>query len=199
MFYQTASLQEQGIHQSPTGDPLHNHRHASDFQLLTSWASPEQEAQPCHVCSRPVGLVTGRPVPRAIRDWVVVHRRPGYKIISIYKPPPSCTVLQCSYLPHWPCRQWHLVNCDWMPVSYTGGQSPYSHRHRNSWASSQRSCTFSSMPCHGAWAPPLSAHLSTECECTVSQIKTPVCAHRTTTYQFIWQQQHTCGALGDHR
>ena len=44
---------------------------------------------------------------------------------------------------------------------------------------------------------PLSAHLSTGCECTASQIETPVYARRTTTHQFIWQQQHTCGAPGE--
>jgi len=32
-------------------------RQASDSQLLTSWVSWEQEAQPCHVCSRAVGMV----------------------------------------------------------------------------------------------------------------------------------------------
>ena len=43
------------------------------------------------------------------------------------------------------------------------------------------------------------AHLSTEWKCTVSQVDTPICTRRTTTHQFIWQQQHTCGILGRSR
>jgi len=59
----------------PAGDPLHNCRQASNYQLLTSWVNPEQESRPCHVCPRAVGMVTGRPVSRSLRDWVVVRRR----------------------------------------------------------------------------------------------------------------------------
>jgi len=106
-------------------------------------------------------------------------------------------VPMCSYPPHWPCHQRRLANCDWMPAPYSKGQPSYSRRHPTRWASSQRSYTFSNMPCHRAWTPAsLSAHLPTGCECTASQIDTPVCARRATTDQFIWQQQHTCGALG---
>ena len=47
---------------------------ANDSQLCTSWVSPEQESQPCHICPRPVGMVTGRTVSREIRDWVAVRR-----------------------------------------------------------------------------------------------------------------------------
>ena len=73
----------------------------------------------------------------------------------------------------------------------------HSWRHPICWASLQWSHTFSSTPCYGAWTPaPLSTHLSTECKCTAPQIETAICTSRTTTYQFIWQQQHTCGALG---
>ena len=62
-------------------------------------------------------------------------------------------------------------------------------------ASSQWSHTVSSTLCHGAWTPAsLSAHLYTECKCTVSQIETPICTRCRTTHQFIWQQ-HMCGAL----
>ena len=44
-------------------------------------------------------------------------------------------------------------------------------RHPNCWASSQRSHIVSSTSCHGAWtSAPLSAHLSTECDCMASQI-----------------------------
>ena len=58
-----------------------------------------------------------------------------------------------------------------------------SRKHPIYWASSQRSYTFSSTPCHGAWTPtPLSVHLSIEWECTVSQIDTPICTSHTTTY-----------------
>ena len=59
-----ASLQEQGFHHRPTGDPLHNRRQASDSQLFTSWVSPEQEPRPFHVCPRAVGTVTGWSVSR---------------------------------------------------------------------------------------------------------------------------------------
>ena len=39
--------------------------------------------------------------------------------------------------------------------------------------------------------------MSTECKCMASQIETHICICRTTTRQFMWQQQqHTCGALG---
>jgi len=43
------------------------------------------------------------------------------------------------------------------------------------------------------------AHLSTEWKYTVSQVDTPICTRRTTTHQFIWQQQHTCATLGGSR
>ena len=106
-------------------------------------------------------------------------------------------VPQCLYPPHSPCHQRSLANCDWMPTSCTRGQPSYSCSHPTCWASSQWSYTFSSTPCRGVWSPaPLSAHLSTGCEYTASQIETTICARRTTTHQFIWQQQHTYGALG---
>jgi len=72
----------------------------------------------------------------------------------------SCLVPQCSYPYHWPCHQSH-ENRDWMPASYTRGQTSCSCRHPTCWASSQRSCTFSSTPWRGTGTPaPLSAHLS---------------------------------------
>ena len=43
---------------------------------------------------------------------------------------------------------------------------------------------------------PLSARLSNECCCTSPEIGTPICTHRTATHQLLWQQQHTCGAVG---
>ena len=67
--YRAAILQEQGIHHYPTGNPLHNVRQAWDSQFLTTLVNPEQESRPCHVCSRAVGIVTGRSLSRAIRDW----------------------------------------------------------------------------------------------------------------------------------
>ena len=70
-------------------------------------------------------------------------------------------------------------------------------RHPTSWASSQWSHTVSSTLCHGAWtSAPLRAHPSIECRCTAPQIETSICTSRTTSHQFIWQQQHTCGAVG---
>jgi len=40
-----------------------------------------------------------------------------------------------------------------------------------------------------SYPSPLSAHLSTKRGCTASQIETPICTCRTTTYQFTWWQQ----------
>jgi len=56
------------------------------------------------------------------------------------------------------CHQRHLAINDalrivtghWMPASCTSEQSSYSRRHPTCWASSQRSHTVSSTPCHGA-------------------------------------------------
>jgi len=111
----------------------------------------------------------------------------------------SCLVPECSYPPHWLCHQWRLANCGLMPASYTSGQFSNPRKHPTCWASSQCSHTVSSTPCHGAWRPaPLSAHQYIECRCTAPQIKTPICIRRT-THQFIWQQQHTWGALGHGR
>jgi len=50
-------------------------------------------------------------------------------------------------------------------------------------------------PGHLSTQPALSCPVSTECECTVFQIKIPICICHTSTHQF-WQQ-HTCGALGE--
>jgi len=60
--------------------------------------------------------------------------------------------------------------------------------HPTCWALSQRSHTFSSMLCHGAWTSvPFSDHLSNKWECMASQIETPICTHCTTIHQFNWQ------------
>ena len=76
----------------------------------------------------------------------------------------SCLVPQCSYPPYWSHHQRRLANCDWMPASYSSGQLSNPRRHPTWWASSQRSHTISSTPCHGAWTPaPLSAHPSIGC------------------------------------
>jgi len=84
-----------------------------------------------------------------------------------------------------------------MPVSYTSVQPSYPRRHPTCWASSQRNHTIFRTPCHEAWtSAPLSAHPSNECCCTAPQIETPICTRRTTTHQLLWQQQHTCGAVG---
>ena len=70
-------------------------------------------------------------------------------------------------------------------------------RHPTCWASSQRSHTISRKPCHGAWtSAPLSTHPSIGCSCMAPQIETPICTRCTTTHEFFWQQQHTCGAVG---
>ena len=56
----------------------------------------------------------------------------------------------------------------------------------------------STRPLHAtAWTSvSLSVHPSIECKCTALQIETPISIRCTTTHQFIWQQQHTCDALG---
>jgi len=73
--------------------------------------------------------------------------------------------------------------------------------HPTCWASSQRSrWSVSGTLHHSAWtSAPLSAHpsLSTERECTSSQMKTPICTRLKPAHQFIWQQQQRmCGGLG---
>ena len=88
-----------------------------------------------------------------------------------------------STTPHWPHHQQRLANCDWMPASYTSGQPSNPCRHRTCWASSQWSHTIFRTP-------------SIECCCTAPQIETPICTRRTATHQLLWQQQHTCGAVG---
>ena len=63
-----------------------------------------------------------------------------------------------------------------LPASYTSGQSSLACRHSTCWASSQRSHTVSSTPCHGAWTSArLSGHLSIECKRTAPPIETPIC------------------------
>ena len=110
----------------------------------------------------------------------------------------SCLVPQCSHPPHWPHHQRRLTNCDWMPASYTSGQPSNPRRYPTCWVlSSQWSHTVPRAPCHGAWtSTPLSVHPSTECCCTAPQIETPICIRHTATHQLLWQQQHTCGAVG---
>jgi len=108
----------------------------------------------------------------------------------------SCLVQQCLHPPHRPCHQRRLATCDWMPASYTSGQPSHPRRHPTCWFSSQWSQTVSDTPCHGAWTPaPLSVHPSIEWRSTASQIETSICTRRTTTHQFIWQQQHIWGEL----
>jgi len=53
------------------------------------------------------------------------HLSPGVLNSRVLR---SCLVLQC-YMPHSPCHQRRLANCDWMPASYTSGQSSCSRRH----------------------------------------------------------------------
>jgi len=103
-------LQERGIGHRPSGDPLHNCRQVSDSQPLTSWVSPEHEAGPCHVCTRAIGMDTGRPVSWAVRDSDFAR----YKTIHVYKPPLSrLTPTAIPTFPHpilyvgdfnWGCR-----------------------------------------------------------------------------------------------
>ena len=103
---------------------------------------------------------------------------------------------QCSCPPH-RSRHQRLANCDWMPASYTSGQPSSSRRHPTCWASSHWLHTISSTPCRGTWtSAPLSAHPSIECKRTAPKIETLICMPRTTSHQFIWKQQRTCGAVG---
>ena len=84
--YRAASLQEQGFHHRPTGDPVHYSRQASDFQLLARWFSPDQEAGPCHVCSRAVGMDAGRSVSRFQPGSGLTASAPVLDV-----PAPACT------------------------------------------------------------------------------------------------------------
>ena len=96
-----------------------------------------------------------------------------------------------------PRHQRRLANSDWMPASSTSGQPSNPRRHSTCWASCQRSHTIARKPCRGSWiSAPVSAHQCIVCCCTVPQIVTPICTRRTATHQLLWQQQHTCGAVG---
>ena len=78
---------------------------------------------------------------------------------------------------HWFCHQRRLGKRDWIPAPYISPQPSHPLGLLISGASSQRSRSVYSTPCHGAWiSAPLSAQLSTEWECTASQIETPICA-----------------------
>jgi len=54
-------------------------------------------------------------------------------------------------LTYWAWHQRFLVNCDWMPVSYTNRQPSCPCGHPTWWTLSQRSHTVSTTACHGAW------------------------------------------------
>jgi len=123
----------------------------------------------------------------------IIHSCPGPFNSRVLR---SYTVPQRSYPPHWPLPSVKPCELRLDACVLTNRQLPYSRRHRTCWSSSQRSHTLSSTSFHGAWTPALlSAHLSTGCECTASQIETPICTRRTTTHQLTWQQQK-CDALG---
>ena len=109
-----------------------------------------------------------------------------------------CTVYQSYTITIYRRRhQRRLANCDWMPASCTSGQPSNPRRHPTCWALSHWSHTISRTSCHGAWTPaPLSAHPSIESACSAPQNETSICTRRTTSHQFIWQQQHMCCALG---
>jgi len=175
--------------------------------LLRAQISPSNVGQVAHVSPTPWGTLQEADITRRAPEvtcWLRLrcfsnnsansHASLGAFNRRVLR---ACLVPQCSYPPYRPRHQRRLANCDWMLASYTSGKPSHSRRHPTCWASSQWKHTVSSTPCHGAWTlAPLSAHLSIECRCTASHIETPICTHRTTTHQFIWQQQqHTCGAL----
>ena len=92
-----------------------------------------------------------------------------------------------------PCQLWLLDAC----VLHQRTIFLFSRAYPICLSSSRRRHTVSSTPCQGAWtSAPLSVHLSAEWECTVSQIETPNYTCRTTTHQYIWQQQK-CSAVGE--
>ena len=112
----------------------------------------------------------------------------------------TCLVLKCS-LP--PCRPHHhrrLANCDWMPASYTREQPFNSRKHPTCWSSSQWSHTLSGTQSHSAWTGYLlHSELTWPSSADVRHLKSkhpPTCTRRAIAQQFIWPQQHTCGALG---
>ena len=75
-----------------------------------------QEAWPCHVCPRATKIHTFGPISTDIRDQVVVCGLDGYKIVNVYKPPP--TRLRTLNLPVFPhsCLYAGDFNCrhaDW--------------------------------------------------------------------------------------
>jgi len=61
----------------------------NDSQLCTRCDSSEQESRPCHICSQAVWMDTGWSVSRESEtEWSCVDVA-RYKIINVYKPPPS--------------------------------------------------------------------------------------------------------------
>jgi len=85
-----------------------------------------------------------------------------------------CLVSQRSHLSHWPCHQWRLANCDWMPASYPSWQYSHSRRHPACWSLSQWSHTVSSSRSMEPWHLLHSAITSIKWECTASEIETSV-------------------------
>jgi len=107
----------------------------------------------------------------------------------------AAVVTPTSLILSWsmPCRLW-LDAC----VLHTIHQQTIflSLWHPICWASLQRSHTIASTPCHGAWSSAsLSAHLSTEWECTASQIEMPICTCYLSIHLWTATEVWRCGQI----
>jgi len=96
----------------------------------------------------------------------------------------SCLVPQCSHSPHWPHHQRRLANCDWMPASYSSGQSSYPRRRPACWTSSQSSPTASSL----AW-------LMTGGRQHHTSATLPTAFHEDSGGMLFWGRQNMCRHL----
>ena len=86
-------------------------------KLPTSWVFFKQEAWPCHVCPRATEIDAFGPISTDIGDRVAVFVYvDGYKIVNVYKSPPTrLQTLDLPVFPH-PCLYAGNFNCrhaDW--------------------------------------------------------------------------------------
>ena len=89
---------------------------AEKLKLPTSWVFFKQEAWPCHVCPRATEIHAFGPISTNIENQVLCVDVDGYKIVNVYKPPPTrLRTLDLPVFPH-PCLYAGDFNCchaDW--------------------------------------------------------------------------------------
>ena len=86
------------------------------YKLSTSRVFFKQEAWSCHVCPRPTEIHAFGPISTDIGDLVACVDVDGYKIVNVYKPPPTrLRNLDLPVFPH-PCLYAGDFDCchvDW--------------------------------------------------------------------------------------